>query len=151
MFFESAAAASREIDRIRQALDMLDEDAARVRSPSFEPWTHSGSRHGIEARVVALSDRRERLSLRLEADYAMIDRACAVLYGTDNDAGLYSLVGWRAHALYHRFIDNMTWPEIGAMLGYSKGYVANQARVALDVCDANGMVQTIAGVGLAEG
>ena len=150
MFFESASEASREVDRIREALDMLDEDATRVRVSSLEPWTQSGRLHGIEGRVAALSDKHEELSRRLETDYAIIDRACAVLYGTDNDAGLYRLVGWRADALYYKYIDGMTWPEIGAILGYSKGYVASQAKVALEVCDANGMVRTIAGVGFAD-
>lgn len=151
-FFDMAREASYEIDRLRRQLDAMEHAALRVSAPSIEGRTNSGSVTGLDARIVGTIERREALERRLEEDYAIIDRANAVLYGNDFTQGLYRLVpcAWWADAVALHYLTCLTWYEVGAVLGFGEQYVYQRARAALDIADAYGMTATTEGRGIAE-
>ncbi|MBR1830427.1 MAG: hypothetical protein IJ781_13190 [Atopobiaceae bacterium] len=149
--FEAAREASRDAERIRRQLVAMEERAEGLGGGGFEPRVRStGEPDRMGSRVATMVDVERRLRERQEQDYAIIDLASAVLYGTDNDAGLWALVSWRADAIFHHYLGGMTWAQVGDMLGYSEQYVWQQAQVALDTCDGWGLLAVMAGTGRAE-
>ncbi len=148
-FFESVAEASRDAERVQRLLANLQDSATRLSSQTFEPRVKGGSHDRMERTVANMVDREAALHRRLESDYALIDAAHAVLYGTDTDAGLWVLLGWRADAISLHYVDGLTWPEVAQVLGFSQNHVWQQVQAAFDLADANGMGRTVAGMGLA--
>ena len=149
--FEAAREASRDAERIRRQLDAMEQRAEGLGGSGFEPRVRSTSDPDrMGGRVAAMVDVERKMRERQSWDYAIIDYACAVLYGTDNDAGLLSLMGWRADAIYHHYIGGMTWAQVGMVLGYSEQHVWRECQVALDTCDAWGFLDTMRGHGQAE-
>ena len=150
--FESASAASRDAESVRLQLIAMEHRAEGLGGGGFEPRVRStGEPDRMAGRVAVLVDKEELLYRQCEYDYAIIDYANRVLYGDDMDAGLRSLMGWRARALDLHYLVGLTWAQVGAMLGYSEQYVWQQAQVALDTCDGWGLLSVMAGVGRAEG
>lgn len=151
--FDAASEASRDIDRCNRMLDAMEDNAMRVSSPSLEP--HVSASHDpdrIGGRVAAMVDAEDKLRRRMEEDYALIDAACAILYGRDSDEGLCKLVpAWWCDSAYQHYINGLPWEQVGAVLGYSPHHARLQALTAFDVADANGFLQTVAGMGSAEG
>lgn len=146
--FEAAREASRDAERIGRQLAAMEQRALSLGGSGFEPRvsaTHDPDRVG--GSVAALVDMERRLRERQSEDYALIDLACAVLYGTDSDAGLWALVGWRADAIAQHYLNGLTWAEVGAVLGYSEQHVWREAQVALDVCDGWELADVVAGRG----
>lgn len=149
--FEAAREASRDAERIRRQLDAMSERAASVGGAGFEGRVSSTPEPDrMASRVAALVDMESRLIQRQAEDYELMDYACAVLYGRDNRSGLWSLVGWRADAIWHHYLGGLTWAEVGEMLGYTEQHVWQQAQVALDTCDGWGVADVIAGRGGAQ-
>lgn len=150
--FESAREASRDAERIRRQLVAMEERAEGLGGGGFEPRVRStGEPDRMGSRVAAMVDVERKMRERQEQDYAIIDLASAVLYGRDNDAGLWSLVGWRADAIFHHYLGGMTWAQVGDMLGYSEQHVWRECRAAMEVCDGWGLAATVSGMGGAEG
>jgi hypothetical protein len=148
--FEAAREAARDAARISRQLDGMERRALALGGGGFEPRirsTHDPDRIGRS--VAALVDHEDVLMQRQDADYALIDAACEVLYGPDNRGGLYALVGWPADAIYHHYLALRTWSEVGAMMGYSEQHVRREVVCAFDVADANGQMWTELGIGLA--
>ena len=151
-FFESVREASREIDLIRSQLERIESNALRVSSATFEPHISTGRTHGLDGRVAAMIDGSAKLERVLEADYDLIDKANAVLYGTDYQDGLCKLVTpWWCDAISMYYIDGMSWGVVARMMGRSRVHVSRCAHAALDVADAYGLTDTVAGRGIAEG
>lgn len=150
--FESAREASRDMERVKRQLDAMGSRALALGSGGFEPRvssTHDPDRMG--ARVAAKVDREAVLLRRYDEDRRLVDLALAVLYGTDSDAGLWALVGWRADALALHYLDGLTWAQVGERMCYSESHVKQQAFAALDVADGWGLHRAMAGLGDAEG
>ena len=146
-FFEAAREAARDAERIRRQLDAMEQRSLSLGGGGFEPRVRSTPEPDrMASRVVATVDVAERLQQRQDEDYALIDAACAVLYGADNRSGLYAIVGWPADAIYHHYLALRTWKDTARMMGYSQQHVRRQVNVALDVMDANGSEYTVAGV-----
>ena len=148
--FEAAREAARDAARISCQLDGMERRALALGGGGFEPRirsTHDPDRIGRS--VAALVDHEDVLLQRQDADYALIDAACEVLYGHDNRSGLYALVGWPADAIYHHYLALRTWSEVGAMMGYSEQHVRRAVVSAFDIADANGQMWTELGIGLA--
>ena len=150
--FEAAREASRDAERIRRQLAAMEGRATALQGGGFEPRVRSTpDPDRIGRSVAAMVDVEAKLRERQDEDYALIDFACAVLYGTDSDAGLWSLVGWRADALHLHYLGCMTWAEVGAVLGYSPEHACREAMAALDTADAWGIENAMRGTGGAEG
>lgn len=151
-FFEAARQAARDAERVTRQLAAMEERAEGLGGSGFEGRIRGTPDHDrMAARVATMLDHTERLERRLEEDYRLIDSACAVLYGTDSDAGLWALVGWPADAIYHHYLALRTWEETAALLGYSTRHTYEQVAWAMDMADANGDMWTRLGVGMAEG
>ena len=151
--FESARAASVDAERIRRQLDAMAERAEGLGGGGFEPRVRStGEPDRMGARVAAMVDQEANLRRRAESDYATIELACAVLYGTDSDAGLSVLVpSWWCDVLWWRYLGCETWERVGAAVGYSPHRCWEVAQTALDVADGWGLVSVMRGRGRAEG
>ena len=150
-FFEAARDAASDAMRISRQLAAIEGSALSLGGSTFEPRVRSSSSADrVSTAAALLVDVGGELARRQEEDYRLIDAACRVLYGTDDKAGLWALVGWRADALFHHYLGLRTWAEVGEMLGYGEQHVWRQAMAALDSADAWGCVATIAGQGFAE-
>lgn len=150
-FFEAAREASRDAERCNRQLASLESRMLALGGGGFEPRVRSTpDPQRMQVRANAYVDMEAALTRRREEDYALIDSACRVLYGTDSDAGLWALVGWRADLLAQHYLNDRTWAEVGAIMGYSASHCQQQAQVALEVADGWGMVNVIAGMGAAE-
>lgn len=149
--FEAARDAARDALRCQSQMDAMDGAATSLGGQGFEARVRSTpDPDRIGRAVVASMEQWERLRARQEEDYRLIDSARAILYGTDNASGLWSLVGWRADALYNHYLGLLTWAEVGALLGYSEQHVWREAMAALDTADAWGWQSVIDGTGHAE-
>lgn len=150
-FFEAVAEANRDAERVRSQLDALEHNAIGIGGGGFEPRVRSTPAHDRMGEAVAsLVDQESALRRRLDEDYALIDLACEVLYGTDIQNGLHALVGWRADALALHYLNGYTWATVGNLLGYTEQHVQRQARVAMETCDTWGIINVIRGRGCAE-
>ena len=149
-FFNAARKASQDADTINRQLAAMEHRALGMGGGGFEPRVRSTPAHDkMGAAVASLVDRETKLRADQESDYRLIDAACAVLYGTDNEHGLRSLIGWPADALYHHYLALLTWEETANLLGYSASHVRSQSNAALDYMDANGYDFTVYGIGMA--
>ena len=150
--FDAAREAALDAERIRRQLRAMDEEVPGLGSAGFEARVRSTpDPDRMAARVSARADQEERLKARREQDYALIDAACEILYGPDNEGGLWALVGWPADAIYHHYLALRTWGETAALMGYNVSYVYERVAAAFDLADANGDMWTRLGRGLAEG
>lgn len=151
-FFEAAREAASDAARIDRQLAEQEERALSLGGGGLgERVSSTPTRDRMADGVAAMVDHKAILERRQEEDYRVIDRACAILYGTDNDAGLWALVGWPADAIFHHYLALRTWEETGALLGYSHRYVQERVAWAFELADANGQWWTERGRGMAEG
>ena len=149
--FESAREASRDAERIRRQLAAMEGRATSLGGGGLEPRVRSTpDPDRIGCAVVAMVDVEAKLRERADEDYRLLDLACAVLYGTDSDAGLWALVGWRADAIYHHYLGGLTWDEVGGLMGYTAQHCRQQAACAMEVADGWGVLNVIRGQGAAE-
>lgn len=141
-----------DAERYRRELLRL-EDRALSLPAGITTHVSGGDHDGMARRVGAMVDREAQLHARIEQDYGLIDLACEVLYGREQDGtgGLYALVGWPADAIYHHYLALRTWEDTASMLGYSVSHVKHMASAAMELADTNGMAATVSGVGMAEG
>lgn len=120
-FFEAVREASREAERTRLTL-MQMEAREGVRAQGYEAQGRSGHMSDRTAATDARVDYEERMRERIEADYALIDLACRVLYGEESGkGGVDALMGSAvADCLSFRYVDARPWREVAALLGYSR-------------------------------
>lgn len=149
-FFNAVAEANRDAERVKRQLDALEQRALGMGGGGFGPRVRSTPNPDrMGAAVAALVDQEAALNKRLEDDYALLNKAHALLYGTDNESGLWSLVGWRADALALHYVNGLRWAEVGSVLGYTEQHVWREAQVALDTCDGWGFFNVTHGLGAA--
>ena len=147
-FFDRVLEASRDAERIQRQLTEMQERAAL---PSGQADAHAHVRGGrnrdrLGESVVTLVTAEERLEKRLEADYAMLDTATAVLYGTDLDRGLCAFVpNWVCDALYQHYCNGFAWPRVAQIMRYERRYVMGKVKAAFALMYRNGMTATIEG------
>lgn len=152
--FECAREASKDAERIRSQLEAMEEMATSLGGGWTGQRVSGGAPHDRMADgVAARLDRRRALRRRQREDYAVLDLASAVLYGTDREQGLDKLVpeGWWADVLWWRYLDGATWEEVGRAVGKSPRRCFTVAQAALDIADAYGLARTRDGRGMAEG
>jgi hypothetical protein len=127
----------------------LESRAKALGGGGFEPRTRSTpDPRRMEGRIVAYMQREEELKTRQEADYAIIGRACRLLYGEDEDGrGGVALACGPLHAdvLWWRYLAAEQWDEVARLMAFSVRHVIDLAGTALDFIDANGIANTIAG------
>lgn len=150
--FEAAREASRDAERIRRQLDAMEQRALSLGGGMGERVSSTGEPDRMAGRVAALVDMESALRERQESDYALLDLACAVLYGTDSEGGLSVLVpSWWCDVIWWRYLAGETWERVGSAVGYSPHRCWEVACLAFDVCDGWGLPSVMRGVGGAEG
>lgn len=149
--FEVVREASQDAERIRRQLDAMEQRTLSLGGGMGQRVSATGEPDRMGSRVAALVDMEQTLRERQEADYALLNLACAVLYGTDNEGGLSSLVpSWWCDVLWWRFLNASTWEQTAAAVGYSAHRCWEVACLAFDVCDGWGLHNVMAGRGAAE-
>lgn len=150
-FFDAAREAARDAERIARQLDSMERRALALGGGGFEGRVRSTpDPDRIGRGVAAKVDNEAVLRERQQADRALIDAACELLYGADRRSGLYALVGWPADAIFHHYLALRTWDEVALMMGYSVRHVQTCVASALDYADSNGQMWTALGKGMAE-
>ena len=152
-FFASVRAAADEAERTRNQIERM-EAAEGVRAQGYTPGV-SRSRADVNgtARVISRVDYESRMRRRLEEDYALIDRGCSVIYGSDQTGmgGVDALLGSAtADTMWWRFCDGAGWSKVAREVGRSESWCRLAVETALDVCDQYGMDAMTQGLGIAE-
>ena len=144
-FFESVRAASIDVDRCRRQLERLEARARSLGGGGFEPRTRSTpDPHRMEGRIAAYMDMDAQLDARMEADYALIDRACRVIYGPDEDGrgGVAShFAPVYADVLWWRYCAAEDWRHVARAVDYSISQARMLASTALAWIDECGGVE----------
>ena len=147
MFFLAAREASRDAESIRQQLITLESKALSIGGGGFEPRTRSTpDPHRMEGRIVAYADRERALRARADEDYALIGRACRVLYGSDEDGhgGVAQHVGTlHADVLWWRYLDDSPWKQVASVLGVSVTTCHAAANSAIAWLDETGVCREL--------
>ena len=150
-FFEAVRQASREAERTRLTLLRM-EAREGVRAQGYEPRVSVGGERDHMAHTDSRIDYEARMAERIEADYALIDMACAVLYGLESDkGGLEALMGSDvADCISFRYVDARPWSEVAALMGYSRWSrrsLRDMCQRGFDRIDSLGWERAIEGVG----
>ena len=150
--FEAAREASRDAEYIRRRVERMKASEG-VRGASLAPSV-SGTKSDVSgtARVNARIDYEAATARRVEEDYALIDLACAVLYGDDSANGVAMLAGPRvADLLWHHYLDDEPWDDAAEAVGMSRATAFREAAKAFDIIDSYGLEFARRGLGMAEG
>ena len=120
-FFEAVRHASREAERTRITL-MQMEAREGVRAQGYEPRVSIGGERDKMAATDSRIDYEARMAERIEADYRLLDMACAVLYGRESGkGGVDALMGSAvADCISFRYVDARPWKVVAALMGYSR-------------------------------
>lgn len=151
--FEAAREAMADTVKATNELEALEESQNKLPS-GLSVGTVGGHLQGDKiGRIVArTAERKERLERRIEANEELIDLACEILYGGDQISdGLASLAPeWWSDAIYHHYLNLMSWPEVAELMGYHSRWIQSRVAAAFDLADGYGMVNMLAGRGIAE-
>lgn len=150
-FFEAVREASREAERTR--LTLLQMEAREgARAQTYAERVSVGGERDRMAQTDARMDYEARMRERIEEDYALLDLACRVLYGEESGkGGVDALMGSAvADAINFRYVDARPWPEVAALLGYSRWSrrsLRDLCQRGFDCIDSLGWERAIEGVG----
>nr|DAM36520.1 MAG TPA: Protein of unknown function (DUF1492) [Caudoviricetes sp.] len=153
-FFAAVRDASREAGRIQSTARRMQDSEGLRGSGGFEPRVRSSNADPTGmARVDARIDFEAANERRLEEDYALIDAACAVIYGRDGRGdGLERLMGSAvSDCMWWRFCAAESWAVVADACGYSKSQARRLCAQGLDACDFFGWPNVVDGTGSAEG
>ena len=153
-FFESVREASREAERTR--LTLLQMEAREgARAQTYAERVSVGGERDRMAQTDARMDYEERMRERIEQDYALLDMACAVLYGRESGkGGVDALMGSAvADCISFRYVDARPWSEVAQLLGYSRWSLRSLrdlCQQGFDAIDFFGWENVLGGTGSAE-
>lgn len=150
--FHAARDAAIDIERTSRTIASLQSKEG-VRAQGYGPSGRGGVSDPMRATDVRV-DYEERVRSRREENYALIDLACAVIYGSDQSGsgGVDAMLGPRyADTLWWRYCAAATWAEVAEGTGMSERWCRDAERVAFDEIDAYGILRMAEGNGLAEG
>ncbi len=150
-FFDAVYDASREAERTRWTLERM---AAReqVRAQSYQPRVSMGGESDKMAQTDARIDYEARMQERIEADYLLLDMACAVIYGNEyGEGGVDSLMGSAvADCMSFRYVDARPWKEVADLTGISEPQCRRNVEMGLDAVDFYGWDYCARGIGVAQ-
>ena len=146
--FEAAAEASRDAAALRRRLERM-ESGEGVRAASLAR-SSSGGRADVNGmgRVNARIDLEAVTRSRVEADYALIDLACAVLWGPTGEDGAASLgCQVAADVVWHHYLAGETWESAARGVGMSASSARRECARLFDLVDALGPMRAMLGRG----
>lgn len=150
--FRATRDAAIDAERIRGILDRM-EASDGVRGASLSGRVSSGGASDPMARTDARIDYEERVRERQDADYALLDIACEVIYGRDpRGGGIAALMGAPvADAMWWRYCAAAKWRVVEARVGMTERWCRDACERAMDQVDAYGPERVASGLGIAEG
>lgn len=151
-FFCAVRRAAADADRISRELARM-EAAEGVRAQGYES-VGRGSRADVNGRgaTIARMDYERRVSKRREEDYALVDFACDVIYGSGQTGmgGIDALLGSAvADMVWWRFCACASWSEVAGHCELSVRRCQELVDAAMDTCDAYGVPAMREGLGRA--
>ena len=148
-FFEQVREAAIDAERTRRTLEAM-ESREGVKAQRYGQRTQGGT-HDVMAATDARLDRELVWRRRIEEDYALIDRACAIIYGIDGRGGVASLLGNpTADAMFWRYCAAVSWAEVASNVSYSQAWCYRAVAVAFELIDSAGVEAVTRGEGMAE-
>lgn len=139
-FFEDVRRAAIDAERCRQQLEALEARAKFGVGSGYHGRVQT-SGNGAERCMVAYVHQHELLEARRDRDFALIDKACAVLYGPDQmSGGLCALNQKWADTLWWRFCTSSAWKQVSAGVGFSIRQCQTYVNDALRALDKMGLV-----------
>ena len=150
-FFESVREASREAERTRLTLIQM-EAREGARAQTYAERISVGGERDRMAATDSRIDYEARMAERIEADYRLLDMACAVLYGRESGkGGVDALMGSAvADCISFRYVDARPWSEVAALMGYSRwsrNSLRDLCQQGFDAIDFFGWENVLGGVG----
>lgn len=150
-FFEAVRTASKEAERTRLTLLRM-EAREGGRAQTYAERVSVGGERDRMAQTDARMDYEARMAERIEEDYQLLDMACAVLYGRESGkGGVDRLMGSAvADCISFRYVDARPWPEVAALLGYSRWSrrsLRDLCQRGFDAIDSLGWERAIEGMG----
>ena len=150
-FFEAVREASREAERTRLTLLRM-EAREGARAQTYAERVSVGGERDRMAHTDSRIDYETRMAERIEQDYRLLDLACRVLYGEESGkGGVDRLMGSTvADCISFRYVDARPWPEVAALLGYSRWSrrsLRDLCQQGFDAIDALGWERAIEGIG----
>lgn len=140
-FFDAVRAASGDAGRAKAELEGLEERRLSLGHHGTMAVSGGGSDVNGTAASVAFLDRERALHRRVEEDYALLDKACEVIYGADNEHGIERGIGTRfADVVWHRSCGEESWDEVAASVGMSRRTCVRYYEAAMDYVDSVGIV-----------
>lgn len=148
-FFDSVREAALDAERTRRQLEAM-ESREGVKAQRYGSSVQGGS-HDVMAATDARIDRERAWAARIERDYAIIDEACAIIYGIDGRGGVASLLGNpTADAMFWRYCAAVSWAEVAKAVCYSQAWCFRAVAVAFELIDSAGVEAVTRGEGMAE-
>lgn len=140
-FFDAVRAASGDASRAKAELEGLEERRLSLGGHGTMAVSGGGADVNGTAASVAYLDRERALHRRVEEDYALLDQACEVIYGADNEHGIERGIGTRfADVVWHRSCGEESWDEVAASVGMSRRTCVRYYEAAMDYVDSVGIV-----------
>ncbi len=153
--FGAVRDASLEASRCRRAVDRMESGEGVRGGGGFEARSRGSKAdpNGM-GRTDARIDYEARMERRLDEDFALIDLACALLYGRESGrGGVEKLMGSAvADCLYFRYVAAESWQLVSSRMGTSPSHCRRMCSQGLDGIDYYGLANLAADPdGLAEG
>ena len=136
-FFSDVRQAALDAERCREQLEAL-EASARFGAGSGYHERVSTSGNAVERRLASYVNQHDQLERRRDRDFALIDKACAVLYGADqtgNGGGLCVLNPRWADVLWWFYCAGSVWKQVSSFTGFSKRQCQQYRTDALKALD----------------
>ena len=139
-FFESVRAAAQDAERTSHTLLRM-QGRELPRGMGTTPGNGGGT-PDVMRPSDAVMDYEAMVRRRVQRDWDLIDEACCVIYGVEQDgtAGVNALLGSAtADALWWRYCAAVKWQEVADKLDLSKNHCQHLCNVAFDMIDSLGV------------
>lgn len=150
-FFDAVRDAARDADHLTATLKGMEERGG-LRSRGLGPRVRTSGQADPMRQVDGRIDWEERYLRRREEDYRLVDLACDVIYGRQDQVsgGVGALLSPRhADCLWWRYCAAAPWPEVARGCDMSERWCREAVPVALDMVDAYGLSRVASGLGMA--
>lgn len=148
-YFAQVRDAAIDAERTRRTLAAM-ESREGVKAQRYGASVQGGTRD-VMAATDARLDRELAWRDRIERDYALIDHACALIYGVDNRGGIAALLGTAtADAMFWRYCAAVSWADVAKAVSYSQAWCFRAVATAHDLVDSLGFKAVMEGDGKAE-